>query len=252
MTQSFSLSWDYSALASTYDLRADYNSQLVHEVLQTLNLRPGDATLEIGAGTGKLTSILCDFGLTVTAVEPNHNMRDIALAKPALNRAQWLAARGEALPVAPNSTMLVAYGSSFNVLPAQQTLKECARVLRPGGHWLALWNHRDLDDPLQQAVEVLIRHHIPGYDYGSRRKSPLDEVNAHGAFAGLQAHERRFTVRTSTADWLQAWRSHATLQRQASAQLQPILNELSILVGNSSMLEIPYFTRIWTAQRQPT
>ncbi len=252
MTAADSLDWDYTRLACTYDLRADYHAGLISHTLQRLGLPAGALTLEVGAGTGKLTKLLCHHGLEVIASEPNASMRKVALFKPELRSARWLACRGEALPLPAGSVQLVAYGSSFNVLPAQQALDECARVLSAGGHWLALWNHRDLDDPLQREVEVLIRHHLPDYDYGLRRVSPEPEVAIHGAFTQIEAAQQRFMVEVDAGDWMLAWQAHATLQRQAGQRLPRILDELRSLLGAATTLRIPYFTRLWTAQRKPS
>jgi hypothetical protein len=50
---------------------------------------------------------------------------------------------------------------------------------------------------------------------------------------------------------MMAWQSHATLQRQAGTRLPYILQDIRSLVATSSALRIPYFTRLWTAQRKP-
>ncbi len=251
MTATDSLIWDYTQLAQTYDLRADYHTKLIHQTLHELGLQPQALVLEVGAGTGKLTQVLCSYGLQIVASEPNPSMRSVALSKPSLKDVHWLACRGEALSVQSGSFQLVAYGSSFNVLPAQSALDECARVLVPGGHWFALWNHRDLEDPLQREVESLISRHIPDYDYGQRRVSPESEVAAHGAFSNITMAQQRFMVHIDTADWMLAWQAHATLQRQAGPRLPRILDDLRGLVGTAQTLRVPYFTRLWTAQRNP-
>ena len=242
------LSWDYSTLAPSYNMRADYHDGLIDEVLQAMHLNAETPVLDVGAGTGKLTKVLCNHGLNVIAAEPNVHMRDIALSEPAMHRARWIAARGEALPLADGSVQLVAYGSSFNVLMQTQALAECARVLQPGGHWMALWNHRDLDDPLQSEVEALIRHHIPHYDPGTRRNAPDAAVRDHPSFSDVQAVERRFVTTLATQDWLRAWRSHATLQRQAEARLPEILNQIDQAVSGQATVQVPYYTRIWIAR----
>lgn len=249
MTLNQALDWDYTELASTYDLRPDYAPNLVRQALSRIGCQAGDAALDVGAGTGKLTALLCDHGLDLTALEPNDRMREIALSKGLGQRARWLAGCGEALPVADQSCALVAFGSSFNVLPAQVALAECARVLRPGGHWLAIWNHRDLDDPLQKDVEGLIRGHLPDYDPGRRRRSPEPDLQAHGGWHALQAQEEHFVVDIPAEDWLAAWQSHATLSRQAGAKRPVILAELRRLVGTARSLRVPYFSHLWTAHR---
>lgn len=246
------LGWDYTRLASTYDHRPNYSSALLQSTFAGLDLPAGLPVAEVGAGTGKLTAELLRAGLSVVAMEPNAAMRAEALAKPALRRARWLASRGESLPLASGSVGLVAYGSSFNVLPPQAALDECARVLAGGGVWLAVWNHRDLDDPLQHAVEQAIRRLVPDYAYGSRREDPSAQVRAHGAFEAPAAAEQRFVVEMPATDWLAAWRSHATLQRQAGARWEAVLGAITDVVGSAATLQIPYATRLWHARRRPT
>lgn len=241
--------WDYGSLAATYDLRPDYCAGLVAEILQTHALDHGQWALEVGAGTGKLTRLLLNHGLNVLALEPNKPMQSVAMNKPEVRKAHWLSARGEALPVHSACMDLVAFGSSFNVLPVQQALDECARVLRPGGVWLAMWNHRDLNDPLQSAIEAVIRRQLPSYDYGRRRLSPEADVARHGAFSTAITTQRGFEVEVNANDWMNAWKSHATLARQAGERLPAILRELSELLGAAPTVRIPYFTRAWSARR---
>ena len=244
-----SFHWDYSELASTYDLRPNYSDALLHNVMSQLGLEANDVALDIGAGTGKLTSVLCLAGLRVIAIEPNSNMLGIARAKPDLRSVQWIAATGDSLPLRDRSAQLVAYGSSFNVVDQRKALGECARVLVPGGAWMAVWNHRDLDDPLQKAIESTIRRQLPDYEYGNRRESPESVLLSDPRFARIRRWETRFVASGQTSDWLAAWRSHATLRRQAGDQLLSILDSIAEVVGSQDTLEVPYFTRVWTAQR---
>ncbi len=243
------LPWDFTTLAATYDYRPDYCASLIHDLFVAMRLPRGERVLDVGAGTGKLTVHLCAHGFDVLAMEPNARMRAIGLTKQSLSRARWVAGRGEALPVTAMSVGLVSFGSSFNVVNTSTALDECARVLRPGGFWLAVYNHRDLDDPLQRAVEDVIHRHIPGFDYGRRRASPAGELSAHGAFDDFASNERRFVATISTHDWMQAWCSHATLQRQAGDRLPGILAEIHALVSAQTTLQVPYSTRAWTARR---
>ena len=66
--------WDYTALAQHYDLRADYSKLLIKKILK-MKCRHNYPVADIGAGTGKLTKLLCENNLIVNAVEPNKNMR---------------------------------------------------------------------------------------------------------------------------------------------------------------------------------
>lgn len=250
MTANTLTHWDYTHLAATYDLRTDYNADLLREILQALDLDAQSWALEVGAGTGKLTQHLVENLSHVIAMEPNAAMRQKGSSKQSLARAKWIAGAGQSLPLKSGSMDLVAYGSSFNVLPVRIALDECARVLKPQGHWLALWNHRDLSDALQIAVEALIRRHLPEFDPGTRRESPAQTILDHGSFLPPKFFERRFVAEISSDDWLFAWQSHATLERQAGARLPSILADIRELVGTQKSLHVPYFTRVWTAQKK--
>ena len=242
--------WDFTELADTYDFRPHYDASIVHDTLDRLQLAHGDRAIDVGAGTGKLTSLLCGHGLDVIAVEPNARMRARGMANPAAQGARWIASRGETLPIVASSAAIVTFGSSFNVVQPRDALDECARVLRHGGAWFATYNHRDLHDPLQREIEAIIQRQIPAYDYGRRRRSPEPDVMAHGAFAAFASDSRRFIARVRADEWMLAWSSHATLQRQAGAHLPAVLMDIARAIGEAEVLEVPYTTHVWTATRR--
>jgi len=61
MLNKIKLKWDYSNLAKYYDLRADYSPKLIKRILLTTKCKRYYPVADIGAGTGKLTKLLCKF-----------------------------------------------------------------------------------------------------------------------------------------------------------------------------------------------
>ena len=57
---------------------------------------------------------------------------------------------------------LATCGSSFGVVDRAATCREVARILEPQGWFACMWNHRDLDDPLQKEIESFIKASIHG------------------------------------------------------------------------------------------
>jgi hypothetical protein len=116
-----------------------------------------------------------------------------------------------------------------------------------------MWNHRDLTDALQQGIEQIILAAIPDYDYGSRRTDPTNVIEASGFFGPVEHHWDSFVVPMSRERIIDAWRSHATLQRQAASEFQSILVEIEEFLQASRAEEfvVPYTTRIWIAQKHP-
>ena len=93
--------------------------------------------LDLGAGTGKLTSALLDLGLDVVAVEPDDAMR--ALIDP---RAEAIAGTAEALP-SIGTVDAVLVGQAWHWFDVPEALASIRVVLRPGGTLGLLWNLLD-------------------------------------------------------------------------------------------------------------
>jgi SAM-dependent methyltransferase len=115
--------------------------------------------LDIGAGTGKLTRPLLERGLQVIAVEPITGMR--AILKRTAPAADVRAGQAEALPLRAGDVDGVA-GQAFHWFANAATLREFARVLLPDGRLGLIWNRRDLDQPLQAAIERLVAPYSAG------------------------------------------------------------------------------------------
>jgi ubiquinone/menaquinone biosynthesis C-methylase UbiE len=246
-----SLTWDYTSLAHTYSGRPPYAEAVIEAFLSLAGVVAGDRVCDIGAGTGHMSVHLVGHGLAVDAVEPNSAMRGVGRERLADADVEWFEAQAEETGRPDHAYPLVTFGSSFNVVEREPALAEVARILeRPG--WVAvLWNHRDLDDPLQTEIEAAIASRVPGYDYGSRRADPTGDLRASGLFDEPRYLEGSVRHEVDADDWVEAWRSHATLARQAGDQLEPIIDEIGALVAKAqdgSRLTVPYTTRCWVAE----
>ena len=250
------LNWDYTALAANYELRPDYSSELIHSTLVSLNPPRDRIWLDVGAGTGKLTRLLSPAASQIFAIEPNRAMRMRGQHNTAGRAVHWIAARGEQLPLPDASAGLIAFGSSYNVLNPECAHRESLRLLGDGGIWMALWNHRDLDDPLQKQIESQIESVLPDFDRGRRRENPLPELLDRGGFRDAGQTQHRFVRKLKVTEWLAAWRSHATLQRQAGPNWESIqqaiartANACSQSSDSPGWLQVPYVTRLYWARR---
>ncbi len=247
-----SLLWDYTSLAHAYAGRPPYADAVIDDLMSLAGVTAGDRVCDIGAGTGHLSVHLVGHGLEVDAVEPNDAMRGVGRERLADAPVDWFEARGEDTGRPSGAYPLVTFGSSFNVVDQQQALAEAARLLeRPG--WVAmLWNHRDIDgDRLQTAIEAAIESRIPGYDYGYRRSDPSGDVEASGLFHAPRYLEATVRRDVDADEWVEAWRSHATLQRQAGDQFERIVDEIGALVAQAQegqRIAVPYTTRCWAAE----
>lgn len=246
--------WDYSDLAAAYLKRPDYADSAIDAMLRVAGISEGQMACDVGAGVAHLTIKLAERGLVVDSVEPNDNMRALGSKRTAdmsLNKVNWYEGTGEVTGMDSDKYDIVTFGSSFNVCDRPVALKETVRLLKAGGWFACMWNHRDIEEEIQSTIEGIIRNHIPGYGYGTRREDQTAVIDASGLFrdvvkiAGNVVHEQ------SKEDCVEAWRSHATLERQAGDKFHAIVDDiekyLATLPGNS--IDVPYQTNVWVAQR---
>ncbi len=243
--------WDYTDLAEAYLKRPQYSDEAIDGMLELAGLAPEAPVCDVGAGVAHLTLKLAQRGFLVTAVEPNDAMRALGINRTAeLDRVVWFEGTGEDTGQPSDTFDLVSFGSSFNVTDRAQALAETNRLLRPKGWFAAMWNHRNLDDPIQKAIENIIKNTIADYGYGTRREDQAAVINKSGLFTDVHKIEGGVVHTQTVAEVVEAWRSHATLHRQAGDKFEGIIEAIEKLLLENGQPEIvvPYTTRLWTAQ----
>ncbi|MBU6502391.1 MAG: methyltransferase domain-containing protein [Burkholderiales bacterium] len=121
--------------------RPEYPPALASWLTGPVALAPGRSVADIGAGTGKFTSLLPATGADVVALEPVDAMR--AQLQQHLPAVRALAGTAQSMPLAGGSLDAVVCAQSFHWFANQAALDEFHRVLRPGGKLGLVWNVRD-------------------------------------------------------------------------------------------------------------
>ena len=243
--------WDYSQLAKNYDHRADYDLSLIKKVLNDFGCKKNFPVADIGAGTGKLTKQLLKQNLIVSAVEPNSNMRKFGIKNcKNFDKINWSAATAENTGLFEKNIYAVFFGSSFNVVDYKKVFKELKRILIKNGYFCCLWNHRDLEDPLQKRVEGIIKKYVKKYSYGERRGNVIPILKESNLFKKIKFLEKKFFHSTPKQTYIQAWKSHGTLKRQANKNFKNIIGEISkeINKNDEEYIKVPFKTVVYYAQ----
>jgi ubiquinone/menaquinone biosynthesis C-methylase UbiE len=165
-------SWTDTAVAIGYDRgRPGYPAEAVQFALDPVRGRPDLRALDVGAGTGKLTSALCAAGIPTVAVEPAPGM--LKVLKHTVSRAQVLAGSAEELPLPDASVDLVTVGQALHWFDLDRALPEMARVLRPGGRLALFYNSRDDSVAWVKALADLVGDHA---DHAGAHREDRPEV----------------------------------------------------------------------------
>ena len=242
--------WDYTTLAKAYLKRPDYSDAAIAAMLSIAGLKTGKVC-DVGAGVAHLTLMLAARGFDVTAVEPNDAMRANGINRtPNFPNVRWFEGTGEQTGQTTQSFDMVTFGSSFNVCDRQLALKEVARILKPNGWFACMWNHRRLDDPIQDRIESIIKASVSGYGYGTRREDQTTVIEGSGLFSHVVHLDAGVVHEQSIEECVEAWRSHATLARQAGETFPSVVHAIEDYLNGlgQDTIRIPYSTNIWVAQ----
>lgn len=247
--------WDYSKHAKFYEFRPNYTPKSI-DMLVVLVSSGANTPLkvaDIGAGTGNLSIMLCERGLKVVAVEPNDAMREIGIERTKGQNIEWIRATGLENGLKSSEFDLVTFGSSFSVMDRSKALKESHRLLKKGGYFSCMWNHRDLNDPLQKSVEAIVEECVPNYERGVRREDQRPIIEAHKElFDEIVYLEHDFYFKQSLDNYILAWQSvknpYWDLDTDAGRNLfETICTKIRQKLP--SEFSIKYTTRCWSAKK---
>ncbi|MGH9945345.1 MAG: class I SAM-dependent methyltransferase [Pyrinomonadaceae bacterium] len=145
--------------------RPSYPPALVEFVRDELKLTPASVVADVGSGTGLLSELFLRNGNRVFGVEPNAEMRVAAEALlQHYSNFQSVGGTAEQTTLADHSVDFVTAGQAFHWFDAEKAHAEFARILKPEGRVVIVWNLRRRDStPFLRDYEDLLRRY--GTDY---------------------------------------------------------------------------------------
>lgn len=248
--------WDYTKHAKFYSYRPNYAPKSID--MLTFLVRNGGGqdnirVADIGAGSGNLSIMLLERGCEVIAVEPNDAMREIGIERTKGQNIEWVRATGIDSTLKSEDFDYVTFGSSFNVMDRNFAMQEAHRLLKQGCYFSCMWNHRDLDDPIQKSAEEVITRFVPHYDRGVRREDQRSIIESRkDLFDNIIYLEEDFCFYQTLENYLNAWKSvknpYWDLETKAGNELfERISNAMREVLP--SEFDIKYTTRCWSAKK---
>ncbi|WP_396919663.1 class I SAM-dependent methyltransferase, partial [Mycolicibacterium sp.] len=142
-------------------------------------LLPDDArdVLDLGAGTGKLTTRLVERGLKVVAVDPIAEM--LELLSNSLPETPALLGTAEEIPLPDNSVDAVLVAQAWHWFDPERAVAEVSRVLRPGGRLGLVWNTRDERLGWVKDLGQIIGHEDDPFNHQVTLPEPFADTERH-------------------------------------------------------------------------
>jgi SAM-dependent methyltransferase len=190
--------------------RPKYPAGVVEFMRAELGFGQTSVVADVGAGTGIWTEMLLRAGCrTVFAVEPNDAMR--AEAEKSLSGfANFESVRGtaEATTLDPVSLDFVTAAQAFHWFDAAGARAEFARILKPGGHVILMWNMRRIETtPFLRELETILRTYGTDYDRvaaDNPGRELMAEFFPRGYDTRSFAHEQVLDYEALRGRWLSA------------------------------------------------
>ena len=160
--------------------RPSYPPQVLDLLRDACGLTATSVVADVGSGTGILTRLLLENGNTVYGVEPNGPMRSAAEEHLAgYPFFTSIDGRAEKTTLPDHSVDFITAAQSFHWFERSASRKEFARVLRPAGWVVLLWNARRKDSsPFQSAYEQLLQTYATDYSVVDHSLVGIPEIAA--------------------------------------------------------------------------
>lgn len=250
---------DFTGLAGDYSQhRPDYCPSVLNALIALFDKPVNEIDfVDVGAGTGIWTRMVHNVGAkTVTAIEPNEDMRTNGIADSENTSIRWMSGSAEQTGLARESADWLSMASSFHWAEFDVATQEFHRVLRPGGRFTALWNPRLIEvNPLLVEIESHLNTLRPNIQRVSSGRSGITETLTERLaespyFEDIVYLEGRHVIEMAPDRYLGAWRSVNDLRVQLGPEkFDSFLDFVEKRISKSRVIEATYLTRAWSARR---
>ncbi|MGB8507010.1 MAG: class I SAM-dependent methyltransferase [Pyrinomonadaceae bacterium] len=175
--------------------RPTYPPEVVSLLKSECGLTRDSVVADIGSGTGIMSGLLLKENCLVYGVEPNREMREAGerLLKKYENFVS-VNATAEATTLGDGSADIITAGQAFHWFDLRQARSEFARILKPRGFVVLVWNERRTDTtPFLRAYENLLL--ARGTDYRQVMHQHVDKDVIRGFFVDAEVSTATFENR---------------------------------------------------------
>ncbi len=175
--------------------RPGYPAEVSDLLCREAGLLPGSTVVDLGSGTGLLTSLFVARQMTVHAVEPGIEMREAA--ERLLGTDPHFvshAGTAEQTGLPDQCANLITAAQAFHWFDRDAARQEFDRILKPGGIAALIWNERRVTStPFLREYEDLLNTHATDYKEVNHANINADAIAAF--FSPYEVHHTSFENR---------------------------------------------------------
>lgn len=211
--------------------RPGYPVGSIDTLFDEVGFAAGSVVADMGAGTGIFTRILLERGATVYAVEPNADM--LAQAEHDLSGMPGffpVHAPAEETGLDSGCVDFITAAQAFHWFDFDGAQREFARILKPGGKAVLIWNDRVTEgDSFGKEYDGLLERYVYRYDNLVHKRFSINDFG--GLFAGG-------VFRTAAFDNSQEFDFESLRGRMMSSSYAPLEGETNYTEIMAGLREI--------------
>jgi SAM-dependent methyltransferase len=254
----------FGGVAPQYDrFRPSYPGELVDDVLAFSGAVPGSSVLEVGAGTGKATSLFLERGAVVRAIEPSAEMAaflrdrwpDSIVAVEQTDFETW--------DPGAATFPLVYSAQAWHWLAPEVRFVKARAVLSDGGALAIFWTRpRWSESALRDQLDDAYRSTVPAFGErpGPMHPATSDEeperwwewIRDSASAGGFATPERRtyaWSCEYTRDEYVSLIQTHSDHILLPDAQRCALLDAVgAVIEAAGGWITVPYSTSLWLAR----
>jgi SAM-dependent methyltransferase len=244
--------------------RPAYPERLVDDLVELAGLDGGETVLEVGAGTGKATTMFAARGIPVLAIEPSEEMASVARRSCSsytdvhIERSDF-----ETWDPAGRRFPLLFSAQAWHWIRQPAGYAKASSVLSPGGRLAAFWNRplwakSELRPVLlatyEQAAPELVAldgslH--PGRSFPEGEANWEEAIAAADGLTGAEIRDYEWAQEYAADAYVALLNTHSAIRVLDEDRRAALLTAVAeVIRDNCDRLTLPLVTRVCTASRR--
>jgi SAM-dependent methyltransferase len=253
----------FGEVAELYDrVRPGYPSELIDDVLSVAAVGSDGRALEVGAGTGRATSLFAARDIEVVCLEPSAEMAQVARRNCSrFPRVKVIDSSFEEWDLQGTRFKLLFSAQAWHWVRAEVRYSRAHAALEQRGVLALFWNYPVWKgSPVRAALDEVYERRAPhlqsggsGFATSGTHRNENDqagEIERSGLFGDVEVRHYQWSETYDTHRYIALLSTHSDHRTLGDGELRNLLDGVrEVIDGSGGALTLDYVTNLYLARR---